>query len=273
MASTFMPVSTNTKGAAQLSTRAYADSSQQAALQLHPAPRGSWQCFCRGEVVMMRGHYGWLAVYGDIHHPDAAKHQGHIYVSKNDVVAGEDLVEGDRVSFYLYADGQGLGAEYCCQETTAEHDPEFVDNQSLMHCSLSQFGMRADALEFQPLCSLQAAVEAPWFEGAETSGCSAMNLDAAEFAASTHCDDSSCAQTGSEAEDEDEDESAWSEVASASDDENDALSAIDDDEVADWYDDTDTFSEDESETDGFALMMRMKALGANDETKRAVLCQ
>jgi len=232
--------------------------SQATALQLHPATRGSWQCFCHGEVVMMRGNYGWLAVYGDIDHPDAAKHEGHIYVHKRDVVVGEDLVEGDPVSFYLYADGQGLGAEYCCREITYEHDPEFADNQSFMHCPHSQLGLRAEALEFQPLCGFQAAVEAPWFEGAEACafppalafnsqcaeaslqattpvpGFSAMNPDAAAFAPSTHCVESYCAQSGSEADDEDE--SAWSDVVSSSftDDESDVFSASDAEEVAVW---------------------------------------
>lgn len=61
----------------------------------------------------MVSHYGWLMVHGDVDHPLAWKRGGHIYVSKQDVADNKVLVAGDIVTFYLYADDQGLGAESC----------------------------------------------------------------------------------------------------------------------------------------------------------------
>lgn len=64
----------------------------------------------------MLSHYGWLMVYGAVEHPSAQQHHGQVYVNKLDIVDGKTLVPGDRVSFYLYTDDQGLGAEECCLE-------------------------------------------------------------------------------------------------------------------------------------------------------------
>lgn len=83
-----------------------------------PGARGSLLCRCRGELLTMLSHYGWIMVYGNIDHPSAEKHQGHVYVSKEDLVDGTAPVPGDIVSFYLYTDEKGLGAEEC----SVEHD-------------------------------------------------------------------------------------------------------------------------------------------------------
>lgn len=80
---------------------------------LIPAAQGSHKCYCRGEVLAMFGHYGWLAALDEIDHPAITKNNGRIYVHKRDVAGGLTLVEGDRVGFFLYVDDQGLGAEEC----------------------------------------------------------------------------------------------------------------------------------------------------------------
>jgi len=61
----------------------------------------------------MLGHYGWIMAFGDIDHPDVGKTGGRIYVHKRDLAKGVSLVQGDLVSFFLYIDEQGLGAECC----------------------------------------------------------------------------------------------------------------------------------------------------------------
>jgi hypothetical protein len=80
---------------------------------IQPAARGSYKRYCQGEVVMMCGHYGWIRAFQEIQHPHIGKTAGRIYVHKRDVRNGTVLMVGDKVSFYLYVDGQGLGAEYC----------------------------------------------------------------------------------------------------------------------------------------------------------------
>jgi hypothetical protein len=85
----------------------------------------------------MLSHYGWLKAYGHIDHPLAGKHFGRIYIQKKDVVNGECLKAGDAVSFYIYADHVGLGAEACRVETK-EADLAPVT------------ALRADAAEFVP---------------------------------------------------------------------------------------------------------------------------
>jgi len=79
---------------------------------LQPAARGSFQCLCQGEVVEMLAQYGWLKVSGGVDQAFSEKHQGHVYVNKKDITMGP-LAKGDAVTFYLYVDGQGLGAEVC----------------------------------------------------------------------------------------------------------------------------------------------------------------
>merc|ERR550532_3185993 len=78
---------------------------------LRPARYGEKQCQCHGEVLAILGHYGWLKTSQKVDHPATAKNRGHVWFHRRDVVAGIDLVEGDRVHFFLYADQDGLGAE------------------------------------------------------------------------------------------------------------------------------------------------------------------
>lgn len=78
---------------------------------IKPARRGSLLRSCQGEVLKMLSNYGWLMVYGTIDHPSAEKHGGDVYIHKDDIMDGEELSSGDIVTFFLYADEQGLGAE------------------------------------------------------------------------------------------------------------------------------------------------------------------
>jgi len=61
----------------------------------------------------MLNHYGWLKVDGQIDHPLASNHKGRIYLQSKDISEGQTLKAGDTVSFYLYADDAGIGAEAC----------------------------------------------------------------------------------------------------------------------------------------------------------------
>jgi len=85
---------------------------------LKPGSRGGLQCLCRGQVLNMLSHYGWITAFGDIDHPLAGKHFGRVYIHSKDVVEGHSLSAGDVVSFYLYVDNVGLGAESCRVEHT-----------------------------------------------------------------------------------------------------------------------------------------------------------
>uniref|UniRef100_A0A7S2KJ16 K Homology domain-containing protein n=1 Tax=Zooxanthella nutricula TaxID=1333877 RepID=A0A7S2KJ16_9DINO len=66
-----------------------------------------------GEVLCWKGHFGWIQPDEEIDHPQAAEHQGHIYVHQKDLVQGGSLKAGQRVMFHVYSDFAGLGAEEC----------------------------------------------------------------------------------------------------------------------------------------------------------------
>lgn len=154
---------------------------------LHPAKRGERKCHCWGEVLMMLGHYGWIMPFNDIECSDKDKTAGRVYVHKRDVAKGASLVEGDVVSFFLYADDQGLGAEVVRLEKSmaAQHEPvaatsfrtaasEFVPGGSWNACA-SEFvpsTFSAEVPEFVPATMNVAAKEfVP----------PAMNFNAQEF--------------------------------------------------------------------------------------------
>jgi len=111
---------------------------------LRPAPRGSRQCLCLGEVLFMCGHYGWLTTDSSIEHPSAGKNGGRIYIHQSDVATGVTLIEGDRVVFYLYVDDQGLGAEDCRLQDWGEHP------QSAAARPASALSMNPNAAVFVP---------------------------------------------------------------------------------------------------------------------------
>lgn len=129
----------------QVATASTADASESL---LKPGTRGSLGCFCLGEVLSMLSNYGWLWVYGEIDHPLAAKHFGKIYVHIKDVVEGHVLKEGDKVSFYLYVDNVGLGAEACRIEAKA---PEAkAPPLAKLRATAAEFVPRAEAAVFVP---------------------------------------------------------------------------------------------------------------------------
>lgn len=65
-----------------------------------------------GRIADWKGSFGWIAPDQAIDHPEAALHRGRIYLSQTDVEA-EIAGVGSAVSFYVYADGTGLGASNC----------------------------------------------------------------------------------------------------------------------------------------------------------------
>jgi hypothetical protein len=86
---------------------------------LRPAAHGTHRCLCTGEFLVMLGHYGWIMALQDIDHPEADRHGGRIYLRASDLRPGYKPKQGDEVTFFLYADENGLGAEDCF----STHDP------------------------------------------------------------------------------------------------------------------------------------------------------
>jgi len=66
-----------------------------------------------GEVVSMGKVFGWIKPTDTVEHELATKHGGKIYLHKNDISAGSELTKGSTVTFHVYADSSGLGAEEC----------------------------------------------------------------------------------------------------------------------------------------------------------------
>lgn len=123
---------------------------------MRPGMRGSQESFCRGEVLSMLSHYGWLKPFTPIDHHSFWKHGGRIYVHRNDIINGEVLAPGDVVTFHLYADSRGLGAENCRVEQRAggvERHPDFETSAvcaSAVAPGVVSSGLRAEAAEFVP---------------------------------------------------------------------------------------------------------------------------
>mmetsp|Transcript_69782 Transcript_69782/g.112526 ORF Transcript_69782/g.112526 Transcript_69782/m.112526 type:complete len:329 (+) Transcript_69782:81-1067(+) len=66
----------------------------------------------KGEVSEWKGSYGWVKASSKIDHPAAEMRGGKIYIHKNDLAGGvESVAQGQAVSFKLYADSSGLGAQ------------------------------------------------------------------------------------------------------------------------------------------------------------------
>lgn len=116
----------------------------------------------------MLGHYGWIMGFGDIDHPDVAKTGGRIYVHKRDVAKGVSLVKGDVVSFYLYVDDQGLGAECCSLEHRVGADASEEFEPPVSH-------------RLSPLCSTWNTRAHEFVPAAETTVPSTFNLEATIF--------------------------------------------------------------------------------------------
>lgn len=91
------------------------------------SPSGDWEDFpespgggrrpavngrITGKIVEWKGKFGWVEPDAPVPHPEANKKGGRIYLSQEDVAEVISGV-GAEVSFYVYADGTGLGAMNC----------------------------------------------------------------------------------------------------------------------------------------------------------------
>lgn len=120
-----------------------------------PGMRGQRRCLCQGEILVMLGHYGWIMTFDPVDHPDVWKTAGRVYVHKRDVAKGTKLRQGDTVSFYLYADDQGLGAEGVQLEQRAPANlcadaEEFSLNDLIPEKARPGSGWNLGAAEFVP---------------------------------------------------------------------------------------------------------------------------
>merc|ERR1719453_2674617 len=105
----------------------------------------------------MLNQYGWLMLYGEVDHPSVQKHSGDVYIHKADIVDGETLCLGDIVTFYLYVDEKGLGAEECRVEQRARscfnpNAAEFVPTITKPACESKPLSTSIE--EFVPELSL-----------------------------------------------------------------------------------------------------------------------
>jgi len=117
---------------------------------------------CTGEFLVMLGHYGWIMALQDIDHPEADRHGGRIYLRASDLRPGYKPKQGDEVTFFLYADENGLGAEDChipiSKETSSHWTPLSAvakSAKSFKHTPLS-----GTAMSFTPGLAWTNCVEA-----------------------------------------------------------------------------------------------------------------
>lgn len=66
-----------------------------------------------GTIEDWKENFGWIKPSAPIQHDKASKHGGKIYLNKKDAPAGKELKAGTSISFHVYADNSGLGAEDC----------------------------------------------------------------------------------------------------------------------------------------------------------------
>lgn len=88
----------------------------------------------------MLSNYAWLMVYGDIDDPSVEENGGDVYIHQDDVIGNEKLCRGNVVTFYLYIDEEGLGAEGCRveQSATSPFKPDaahLAPKESIASCS------------------------------------------------------------------------------------------------------------------------------------------
>lgn len=122
---------------------------------------------------MMLGHYGWIMALQDIDHPEADRHGGRIYLRATDLRPGASPKEGDEVTFFLYADENGLGAEdcYATNDPRPPQPPAPVKKQVYSRPQItrrappqnvgSRKTMNAAAQEFVPTVLVPVNVEEP----------------------------------------------------------------------------------------------------------------
>lgn len=66
-----------------------------------------------GTIIEMKPKFGWIQPDAPISHPEASKRKGKVYLSLSDIEGGGLPAVGDKVSFFVYSDGTGLGAMNC----------------------------------------------------------------------------------------------------------------------------------------------------------------
>lgn len=93
--------------------RTTTDSGSEPLFQKPLRPGGLGTCRCRGRIVKLAATYGWIMPLDAIEHPDLHRHAGLIWFSLRDVRLGTPLAPGIELTFDLYADIDGLGAEDC----------------------------------------------------------------------------------------------------------------------------------------------------------------
>jgi len=133
----------------------------------------------------MLGHYGWIMTMGEIDHADKDMTAGRVYVHKRDVEDGVSLAQGDIVSFFLYSDDQGLGAECCRVEHSASQSLCADADEFVPSCVGLPSSWNMSAAEFVPTSGIvpnSLSVEAAEFV---PSLFSAMNADVPEFTPAT----------------------------------------------------------------------------------------
>lgn len=119
---------------------------------VQPAVRGSLLARCRGQLLVMLGHYGWIMSSQDVDHKDSQKHGGRIYVQRMDFRAGSEPKAGDEVVFSLYADSEGLGAEdvYVVGEGVAQDRQVGGDLVEYDICDSAALDSNSSEDEYQP---------------------------------------------------------------------------------------------------------------------------
>lgn len=64
-----------------------------------------------GTVEEWKGSFGWVKLSKPFEHEKASMHGGKVYLAKSDIPSGQEIKAGLALSFHLYADKSGLGAE------------------------------------------------------------------------------------------------------------------------------------------------------------------
>jgi len=131
----------------------------------------------------MLGHYGWIMTLDDIDHANVAMTAGRVYVHKRDVEHGVSLAQGDIVSFYLYADDQGLGAESCQLNASASRTMCADADEFVPSCAASPPSWNVCASEFVPTSTIPSglSMEAAEFVPTSFTIPSGFSMEAAEF--------------------------------------------------------------------------------------------
>lgn len=83
-----------------------------------------------GQVKNWKGGFGWITPMEPVNHP---LFKGQIYVKASDILGGQPLSVGATVSFYVYADSQGLGAEECMEASADGTPPPQAGGRQVAH--------------------------------------------------------------------------------------------------------------------------------------------